>query len=30
MARLTDLKPGQRVKVKINREDGEKELILEL
>jgi len=30
MARLTDLKPGQKVKVTINREDGEKELILEL
>ena len=30
MARLTDLKPGQKVKVTINRDDGEKELILEL
>ena len=30
MARLTDLKPGQKVKVTINREDDERELILEL
>ena len=30
MARLTDLKPGQKVKVTINRDDDEMELILEL
>jgi len=30
MERLADLKPGQKVKVTINRDDDEKELILEL
>ena len=30
MARLTDLTPGQRVKVTINRDEEERELILEL
>ena len=30
MARLTDLKPGQKVKVTINRNDDEMELTLEL
>ena len=30
MARLTDLTPGQKVKVTINRDEEERELILEL